>query len=140
MITINPIREFEFRNRIIIPFRSLDSWIRMICFILLDVHLFFFSFFSFRTCRVNCFTTPSLIINRQSYYKQQLSKRTYENSIFFLSYIFTFVHYAKLAVSSYFSSPQNELHPFFHVQVDGRARFFFFFFYSRARCKNTEFR
>lgn len=49
MITINPIREFEFRNRIIIPFRSLDSWIRMICFILLDVHLFFFSFFSFRT-------------------------------------------------------------------------------------------
>lgn len=45
MITINPIREFEFRNRIIIPFRSLDSWIRMICFILLDVHLFFFFFF-----------------------------------------------------------------------------------------------
>lgn len=43
------------------------------------------------------------------------------------------------AISSYFSSARNELHPSFtgYVQM---GDFFVFLFWTRARCKNTEFR
>lgn len=133
MITINRIREFEFRNRIIIPFRLLDSWIRMICFILLDfVHLFFFSFFFFRFehCRVNCFIASSIVL------RNNRPKGVWKFYLCLPSFIM------RNAVSSYFSSAQNELHPFFHGTSRWMEIFFFFFFlfWTRARCKNTEFR
>lgn len=42
------------------------------------------------------------------------------------------------AISSYFSSARNELHPSFvgYVQM-GRARFFFFFYSRRVRVAKT---